>query len=116
MAGGVPHRGGLPVQLGRVTRLGGERFLYLFQFHVNTQGGIIRGNRVSGGSYYSYKLSKNSKQNDFSLLSTWLVFSQVLSRRYHNFYGLMDENLSRDGIENAYPGVYLSPRGLQDYM
>jgi len=37
MRGGVPHLGGLPGQLGRVTRLAGVSFL-----HVKAEGGVTR--------------------------------------------------------------------------
>ena len=37
MRGGVPHRGGLPAQLGLVTRLAGVSFL-----HVKAEGGVTR--------------------------------------------------------------------------
>jgi len=37
MRGGVPHRGGLPGQPGRVTRLAGVSF-----FHVKAEGGVTR--------------------------------------------------------------------------
>jgi len=65
MRGGVPHRGGLPGQPGRVTRLVGVSFR-----HVNAEGGVTRLTGVM-----SIRVSTNVTANHYK--------SGELFRRFH---------------------------------
>jgi len=77
MRNGVPHRGKLPGQPGRVTRLAGVSFL-----HVNAEGGVTRLAGVMSIRAFAFLNCAKAKARQNNMAANHYK-SGELSRRFH---------------------------------